>query len=160
MTRQRLNAQEAAEVLGISGDAVRMRTRRGTLDSEHENGRLYVWLDTDETSVHSQGEVHAYRELIEELGDRVRSLEDANRENRRIIAALTQRILELPAAKTPPKEPTGGPESVVEEPDSRVESRSTTPGPQNNGAERPRDTAEYPLRGSLSRPWWKRVFGG
>ncbi len=60
MTRQRLNAQEAAETLGISVDAVRMRARRGTLDSTHENGRLYVWLDTDKASVHSQGEVLYY----------------------------------------------------------------------------------------------------
>jgi hypothetical protein len=37
-------------------------------------------------------------ELIAELRDRVRSLEEANRENRRIIAALTQRRPELPAA--------------------------------------------------------------
>ena len=44
VTRQRLNAQEAAEALGISVDAVRMRAWRGTLDSELENGRLHVWL--------------------------------------------------------------------------------------------------------------------
>jgi predicted nucleotidyltransferase len=55
--RRRLNAQEAAEALGVSVDAVRMRVRRGTLDSEHENGRLYVWLDTDSSNVYYQAQV-------------------------------------------------------------------------------------------------------
>jgi hypothetical protein len=41
-------------------------------------------------------------ELIAELRDRVRSLEEANRENRRIIAALTQRRPELPADEYEP----------------------------------------------------------
>jgi hypothetical protein len=157
MTRRRLNAQEAAETLGISVDAVRMRARRGTLDSTHENGRLYVWLDTDKASVHSQGEVQAYRELIGELRDRVRSLEDANRENRRIIAALTQRIPELEAPA--PSEPPGASETVAEEPERAEEPWPSTGGPQT-GSERPRDTAEFPVGGTLLRPWWRRVFGG
>lgn len=133
-----------------------MRARRGTLDSTHENGRLYVWLDTDKASVHSQGEVQAYRELIEELRDRVRSLENANRENRRIIAALTQRIPELEAPA--PSELLGASETAAEEPE-REEPWPSTGGPQT-GSERPRDTAEFPARGNLLRPWWRRVFGG
>src|SRR5215213_7630479 len=48
MTKHRLNTSEGAEALGISTDAVRMRARRGKLASEHENGRLYVWVDDDE----------------------------------------------------------------------------------------------------------------
>jgi hypothetical protein len=86
--------------MDVNKDAVRMRVKRGTLRSEkEEDGRVYVWMnvipDGDPNAVHPQREVEPYRELIEELRDRVRSLEDANRENRRIIAALTQRIPEL-----------------------------------------------------------------
>ena len=33
---------EAAELLGISKDAVRMRVRRGTLRSEKTEGRMHV----------------------------------------------------------------------------------------------------------------------
>jgi hypothetical protein len=40
--------------------------------------------------------------LISELQDRVRSLEESDRENRRIIAALTQRI---PAREAPSDAP-------------------------------------------------------
>jgi Protein of unknown function (DUF4231) len=49
MTKHRLNTREAAEALGISVDAVRMRARRGSLASERENGKLYVWVDDDQT---------------------------------------------------------------------------------------------------------------
>ena len=34
-----------------------------------------------------------------------------------------------------------------------------TPGGPKSGAARPSDTSEYALRGSLTRPWWRRVFG-
>jgi hypothetical protein len=34
---------------------------------------------------------------------------------------------------------------------------SSAGGPQTS-SERPRDTAESPVRRSLLRPWWKRVF--
>jgi hypothetical protein len=38
---------EAADALGISAEAVRMRVRRGTLRSEHVEGTVYVLLDAD-----------------------------------------------------------------------------------------------------------------
>ena len=41
----------------------------------------------------------------------------------------------------------------------RAEPRSGTGGPPE-GAMRPPDTAEWPVRGALLRPWWRRVFGG
>jgi hypothetical protein len=172
LTRRRLTAQDAAEALGISVDAVRMRARRGTLDSEHENGRLYVWLDTDSSNVHSQGQVEALlqekNERIEELREQVHHLRevlnderDARRRADTIIAQLTQanaalaqRIPELEA----PQEPPGGPESAAEG-QERAEPRSGAGGPQT-GSDRPPDTAEWPMRGSDTRPWWRRVFGG
>jgi hypothetical protein len=49
---------------------------------------------------------------IGELQDRVRCLEEANRENRRIIAALTSRIPAIEA----PHEPPDPPETSEEEP--------------------------------------------
>jgi hypothetical protein len=160
-SERRVHLSEAAALLGVSKDAVRMRVKRGTLRSEKgENGRVYVWVnvnpDADPNTVHPQGEGEAWRELIDELRDRVRSLEDANRENRRIIAALTQRIPELPPASEPASASgsPGGPETA-----SEGRARSGTGGPQE-GADRPPDTAEWPVRGSLLRPWWRRVFGG
>jgi hypothetical protein len=139
-SERRVHLSEAAEIMGVSKDAVRMRVKRGTLRSEKgEDGRVYVWVnvapDADPNGVHPQGEVGPYRELIEELRDRVRSLEDANRENRRIIAALTQRIPAIEAAESP--------ESPVPAP---------TP---TEASDKPATGAE----GTERRSWWSRVFG-
>ena len=161
---RRVHLSEAAELLGVSKDAVRMRVKRGTLRSEKgEDGRVYVWVnvtpDGDSPNTNLQGEVEHYRELIDELRDRVRSLEEANSENRHIIAALTQRIPELPAASevAPPDAPGSSGQGAQEQ--DGAEPRPATAGPQDS-YERPRDTAEFPVRWSLTRPRWRRVFGG
>jgi hypothetical protein len=114
-----------------------MRIKRGTLDAEREGGRLYVLLTHDPTTEPTD----RTSELIDELKDRVRSLEDqlgaereANRENRRIIAALTQRIPELEA----PSEPRESPETAT------TGEGEHPPGGAQEGAQ---------------RPWWRRMFG-
>jgi hypothetical protein len=157
---RRVHLSEAAELLGVSKDAVRMRVKRGTLRSEKgEDGRVYVWVnvtpDGGPNDTNLQGEVEHYRELIDELRDRVRSLEEANSENRHIIAALTQRIPELPAASevAPPDAPGSSGQGAQEQ--DGAEPRPATAGPQDS-SEPLRDTAEFSVRGS--RPWW-RVFG-
>jgi excisionase family DNA binding protein len=147
--QRRLTAHEAARRLGISEDAVRMRVKRGTLEAEREGGRLYVLLrpdpmvePTDRTD-----------ELIAELRERVRSLEDqlgqerhANKENRRIIAALTSRILELPAAQAPASpEPRESPPGAAEEEPART-TLPATRGPQE------------PVRKRARRSWWKEKY--
>lgn len=75
-----------------------MRLRRGTLDSERHEGTIYVLLDTDQTRHVADVSGDRTDLLIAEMQDRIRSLEEANRENRRIIAGLTQRI---PAIEAP-----------------------------------------------------------
>jgi hypothetical protein len=102
------------------------------------DGRVYVWVNdnpnADPHTVHPETQVEAWQELIDELRDRVRSLEESNRENRRIIAALTQRIPELEAPASPE-----GRESPV---------------PPSAGAP---DTTEPPE--PERRPWWQRLWG-
>ena len=144
-SERRVHLSEAAALLGVSKDAVRMRVKRGTLRSEKgEDGRVYVWVnsvpDGRPNSVHPEPQIEAWRELIDELKDRVRSLEDANRENRRIIAALTQRIQELEA----PSELSRGPETAADEAE-RAQPQPDVPGPQG---------------GAQQRSWWRRMFGG
>jgi hypothetical protein len=137
---------EAAEILGISAEAVRGRIRRGTLPVERESGTVYVLLDhpsEDRTTAdqpRTTGDQPDDRTdlLIAELQDRVRSLEEANRENRRIIAALTSRIPAIEA----PQEATETPETVEGEPE-RAEPRPATGGAQEGAR----------------RPWWRRVLG-
>jgi len=131
MTRRRLNSKEAADTLGISVDAVRMRARRGTLEAEHDaNGRLYVWLDDDEPQSDAGALISEMRGRIEDLREQLEAERQAHAEARRIIAGLVERI---PAIEAP---------QTQEEPE-RAEPRSDAAGAQ----EGPR------------RPWWRRVFG-
>jgi excisionase family DNA binding protein len=163
MTSQRLTVQEAAEVLNTSVDAVRMRVRRGSLESEKDpDGRVYVWVgeDSSETKPRLDGEpsalISAKDETIRILTEQLEAERRANEENRRVIAALTSRIPELEAPASP--EPPGALETAAEE-TLRTEPRPAAGGPREEGSERPRDTAEFPVRGSLTRPWWRRVIG-
>ena len=118
---QRHSIRDAAKVLGLTEEAVRQRVKRGTLDSIKVGGSLFVLLDTDTSSDRSNDREQPIAEgtidtssgppgdtsrLVENLEDAVahlrRQLEQANerdRENRRIIAALTTRIPELPSTR-------------------------------------------------------------
>jgi septal ring factor EnvC (AmiA/AmiB activator) len=136
---RRLTVHDAAQALGISEDAVRMRVKRGTMQAEREGGRLYVLLTSDPTA----DPTDRTNELLAELRDRVRSLEehlgqerDANRENRRVIAALTSRIPEIEAP---------------EKPQNRRRALALV-------TRHPYRAPGGPLEGT-QRPWWQRWFG-
>jgi len=138
MTRQRVTTKEAAEALGISVEAVRKRIERGQLGHERVDGRVYVYLDGDQTESGPNVEVESTA-LISEKNARIelleRQLTEANerdRENRRIIAALTQRIPQLEA----PAEPRESPETAME---------------QEEADARPQSGERV--------PWWRRMFG-
>lgn len=148
---QRATLSEAAQLLGISKGAVRQRVRRGTLRSDKgEDGRVYVYVYPSTNDVHDAGS-EADQRYVKSLEDQVEYLRgqldqerDANRENRRIIAGLTQRIPELMAAPEPSRssEPPEAPETA-EDVTEGTEPRSAPPGAQE-GAQ---------------RPWWRRWFG-
>ena len=70
---------------------------------------------------------------IAEMQDRIGSLEEANQENRRIIAALTSRI------------------PTIEAPES-LELRSSEASPAPTYAVVDQESAS-------ERPWWRRFFG-
>jgi hypothetical protein len=171
----RVTIREAASRLGVAEAAIRKRIQRGSLHKEMgEDGRVYVYLDLYQDM--SQPKSQVDREaLVEELRDRVRFLE--REPDRRSVEAgryqhivaglatananLTDRLKELEAPAREPvasREPSGVPESVVEEPERAEESqgtpRSGTGGPQE-GAEKKSVTEEEPE----SRSWWRRVFG-
>jgi hypothetical protein len=144
---RRLTLTEAAEQLGMSRDAVRMRVRRGSLASEKgEDGRVYVFVEPDQVRAqdaaqhHADHAGHAYPQpegrqhadsLVEELRDQVgylreqlRREQDAHAEARRIIAALTQRIPETEAPA-----PSEAPGPATEQP-GRVEAQQQVEGTQ------------------------------
>jgi hypothetical protein len=79
-----------------------------------------------------QGRIDSLERQLEEAAER-------DRENRRIIVALTSRIPAIEA----PQEARESPQTVEEGPE-RAESRPATGGAQEG----------------VQRPWWRRVFGG
>jgi excisionase family DNA binding protein len=156
----RLTVAEAARRLGISEAGVRKRIQRGQIPYERgDDRRVWVWIspsevrdaeDRDESAQSRDRDKMSRDEPLEDLRDQVRYLRDQldraderDRENRRIIAALTSRIPELPAASAPP-EPRESPESPADEQQGRG------PVPDARG----------PQEGAERVPWWRRVFGG
>jgi hypothetical protein len=135
MTERRLTLQDAAQQLGITPDALRQRIRRGQYHSKKEDGRVYVYLNLDRTETEHNVQVES-NALISEIQARVQLLEqelerahERDRENRRIIAALTQRIPELEA----PSEPSESSETAT------VDTGEAEPQPERV-------------------PWWRRWF--
>jgi hypothetical protein len=152
MSGRWVDLREAAELLGTSTEAVRKRATRGSLRSDRHNGRVVVWVDDDRTEGGREAEVDG-APLVEMLTDQVAYLRsqldqerEANRENRRIIAALTSRIpeIESPREQASPQGPPEVPQSAATEWEG-AEPRSGTPGAQN---------------GAQPRSWWQRMFGG
>ena len=155
----RYTVPEAAQALGISPEAVRNRLSRGTLKSVKESGTVYVLLDADMAqptggippgtptdksryttdTPHGMSGENAARSLLSAKDETIRVLREqleaereANRENRRIIAGLVQRVPELEATPEPreaPETASGGMEGV-----------------------------EVPIA-EEKRSWWRKMFG-
>ena len=182
--RRRVSVKEAARLLATSEHAIRQRLYRGSLEAEKdEQGNVTVLVP--EHLVEPHGEVHgdtrreeqreaqaesAMPALIEELRDKNRILEEqlreaneSNRENRRLLAALTQRIPELEPPQDTASERRGSPETASEEPYS-----THAPPMPDYPVERP-ESEEGTLYGTSPREaedslqrrtsWWRRFFG-
>ena len=141
MATRRVTLREAADILGLSKEAVRKRVIRGTLRSDTGgDGRRYVYLDAggDEAPTH-EGDA-----LISEMRSRIQFLEDELQRKDAILLNMTEA---MKALSPPPQEETAevreSPQTTGEEPD-RAE-----PSPATGGAQ------EGP-----QKPWWRRVFGG
>jgi hypothetical protein len=154
---ERFTVSEAAEILGITAEAVRQRIRRGTLPSERDEvGSVFVFLKphkhranrqpyADPTQPHADPTTDntvLYERMSSEI-DHLRAQLDKERDSsaelRRIIAALTQRIPELEPAREASPEPRGSSTPPSEE------EADTPPSPKGLDQEK--------------RSWWRRFFG-
>ena len=118
-----------------------MRLNRGTLRSERDdNGRVMVLLQRDNTE-HHEGEatplVESLQDQISYLREQLDREREANRENRRLLAAALERI---PAIEAPPEASPDTRESPV------------------SAAEEPSGTQTPPQE--EKRSWWRRLFEG
>jgi excisionase family DNA binding protein len=136
----RITVAEAAEVLGITRDAVYKRVERNKIRYERDaDGQLYVYVEQSEAS-QRQGVQSESSALTSALEARIESLErqlEAERgssaELRRLLAAALERI---PPQLEAPERPPESPETATEE----------EAGPRPQSEERV--------------SWWRRMFGG
>jgi predicted ArsR family transcriptional regulator len=163
-SRQRVTVAQAAEILGITVEAVRGRIKRETLEHERHSGTVYVLLHPDQmptgrqpgddqTTDHGKAEqsdstalISAKDETIATLQEQLQAERQAHAEARRIIAGLVERIppaIEAPASPEARESP-----ETADEASDKAEPRPDRPGVQTD-PQRPR-----------SRPWWRRIIGG
>jgi hypothetical protein len=150
-TSRRYTVTEAAEMLGITVEAVRGRIKRGTIGRERTDEGVFVWLDTDQFETRREPDedrpddraqlVEALREQVADLREQLAAERDANSENRRLLAAALERIPAIEA----PQEATESPEGASPRSD-----RGTTPEEQEEPTSQPQE----------GRSWWRRMFGG
>jgi hypothetical protein len=156
MSGNRFSVYEAAEVMGVTVDAIRKRISRGTIPHERdEEGRVWVLLDTDQYTASKVQDtdrtesdvaalISAKDETIAALREQLEQANERDRENRRIIAALTSRIPELEA----PQERPGAPETVEAE-----QERAQSPAPIPQALRRPHS----PSRRKDPRRAWSKM---
>ena len=159
MTSQRLTVQEAAEFLGTSVDAVRMRVRRGSLPSEKDSdGRVYVWVDGDSSGTEHElnGEstslISAKDETIATLREQLQAERQAHAEARRIIAGLVERV--PPAIEAPDRTA----DLLEAERRQRIEDVQRERAERLEAQERAEKLREE-LEAERSKGFWERLFG-
>jgi hypothetical protein len=143
--------------LGVTTEAIRGRIRRNTIRHERVGGRVYVLLPAEQSS--DQIPDHT-AELIATLREQLEQANERDRENRRIIAALTSRIPAIEAPSEPRESPEspGPTETPTEAAREAQEPRVASHGmhmPEAGGGPLPRDQQT-----ASERPWWRRMFGG
>jgi hypothetical protein len=151
-TGRKLTVPEAAEALGISGDAVGSRIKRGTLPTVREGGRVLVVMGaTDRPTAQAQptyprpGEDRLYEEMqarIRYLEEQVEEEREARRRADTLLARLMDRLPELEPPQETPTEPPGSPETARDT-GERGAASSSPPAPET----------------PAERPWWRRIFG-
>src|SRR5215208_649088 len=140
LATRRVTLREAADILGLSKEAVRKRVIRGTLRSDTGgDGRRYVYLDAggDEPPTH-EGDA-----LISEMRSRIQFLEDELQRKDAILLNMTEamKALNPPPHEAAPQEGRESPQTFEEEPE-RAGPRSDAPGAQEG----------------VQRPWWRKLI--
>jgi excisionase family DNA binding protein len=115
--RQRVTVAEAAELLGISAEAVRMRIRRGTLRFERHQGTVYVLLDTNQTR-HVDNATADQPMIVARLENEVRFLREELTRKDAILLNMTEamKALSPPDQEEAPPEPPEAPVTATEQP--------------------------------------------
>lgn len=147
----RFTVAQAAEMLGLSAEAVRSRVQRGTLESEKVGGTVYVLLEdttqtrpnTDETTDDTRAQTPLSGDQTEFIASLHGQIEWLRREVERkdtLLMTLMQRVPELDPVREGASESREAPETASEGKD-----RGEVP--------------PEPQEPSQRRSWWRRFFG-
>ena len=150
--RKRATVAQAAELLGLSAEAVRSRVQRGTLESEKIAGTVYVLLEEtaqtrpnlDESHAKDDTQANLIGDQTEFIGSLQGQIEWLRREVERkdtLLMTLMQRVPELDPVRPPASESREAPEAVSE---------GTDEG----------DVPLEPQEPSQQRSWLQRFFSG
>jgi len=178
---RRVTVAEAAEILGLTVEAVRGRIKRGKLEHAKEDGTVYVILNTDQPTTRQTGQQPvddqpsdrstAQAELVEELRGQVAYMREQlaeEREARRradtILAQLSQanaeqaRTIRAIEGDSPIGErPNEAPAPPEASPRPRDAPQTAAEDPEGAG---PSPTTEGAEGGTQPRSsWWRRWFG-
>ena len=150
----RVTIPEAADILGVTRDAVRKRMKRDSIRYEvGDDGETYVYVDASTTGKDksanvgdtsgqdtTQAFVESLRDQVEYLRREVAVWQDEARRKDHLLAAALERIpaIEAPPDTPPPERPPGPRKSPV-----------TASEDRGNG-----DVPPEPEK----RPWWRRLF--
>jgi hypothetical protein len=152
---RRFTVSQAAKYLSTTESSIRHKVNRNSISHERdeETNRVYILIDevedevlTEDTQRHTNGEPSDTERLIATLTMQLEATQEsleqereANRENRRLLAAALERI---PAIEAPPE--------ARDAPVSSSEDLGATGGPE--GQETPQEPAQR-------RGWWREFFG-
>jgi hypothetical protein len=89
---------KAADIIGITSDAVRKRIERGTLEGTKENGRWQVYVEDSRPDNSGQIPDHVNK-YIKSLEEQIDYLKQENYQKNVIIRELSQKVPELPAGR-------------------------------------------------------------
>lgn len=134
MATRRVTMREAAEILGVSKEAVRKRVIRGTLRSDKgEDGRRYVYIDAGGDDVGDEAPTGAPDALMSEMRARIQFLEEEHRRKDAILLNMTEA---MKALSPPPQE---------------ARESSVSPAPVRTPTEAHREAQE-----GVQQPWRRR----
>lgn len=94
----RMSVKDAAQRLNVTDTAIRQRIARGKIKSEKIDGHVFVYLDDDE--IEHTPLIASLQSEVQHLRSQLEAANNRDSEQRRIIAALTSRIPELPQSTT------------------------------------------------------------
>jgi hypothetical protein len=167
-----VTVQGAADALGITVEAVRARTRRGTLPKEKaSDGTVYVWLDADQYQPGSDRTTEPPQPGIGGTADRIRQDEDRTGDqaqpNDPLFGALHDQIDILRAELEDRKEESRRKDAIIMSLSQRIpelsppapEGAQDWPETATDGESRD-DAPSKPQEPSQRRSWLYRFFFG